>query len=107
MKIFAFLFSFYILALSVVPCTDQAGCGFQTEQTDNHSKEEGHHHDSESKDHCTPFCVCTCCSQAFNHNFYKSAITERKEGVTHECPAYTSSFISEIFFQIWQPPKIS
>ncbi|HND16701.1 MAG TPA: hypothetical protein PLQ17_07425, partial [Saprospiraceae bacterium] len=65
------------------------------------------HHDSESKDHCTPFCVCTCCSQAFNHNFYKSAITERKEGVTHECPAYTSSFISETFFQIWQPPKIS
>jgi len=48
MKYLAFLMTFIILSLSVIPCTDGAGtCSY----------EHGHEHSQDEQDDCTPFCV--------------------------------------------------
>lgn len=67
----------YILALSLVPCTDGVVndvCGSQKIEL----SDSGHSHEhSDHSDDCTPFCTCTCCgsvivvpsSQEFGNHF--------------------------------------
>lgn len=61
MKFFSLILSIYILALSLVPCTDgvvNEVCGSEKIEL----SDSGHSHEhSNHSDDCTPFCTCTCC----------------------------------------------
>ena len=59
MRLFAFILSIIILALSVVPCSDNDNCNQPT--TELSSDHSGHEHQEDS---CTPFCTCSCCGCA-------------------------------------------
>ena len=66
MRIIAFILSFVVLSISLVPCTD----GLATHSHEDTSEAILHEHDhnhvdhdhsEESSDDCPPFCSCTCC----------------------------------------------
>ena len=107
MKFFAFIFSFYILALSCMPCTDKDDCKYEVQTnvskfaTTNHSQ-----HDNDTEN-CSPFCVCACCGQNVTTIFYPVDFAYFTPVATKTFPVYTASFVLEVYFNIWQPPKIS
>ena len=78
-----------------MPCNDKEDCKFMSpnESIDYTNQHSGHETDSEQ---CTPFCLCACCGQSFNSSFYDLNLF----------PIYKTSFISEGYLSIWQPPKI-
>lgn len=74
MKLAWFLFSIYVVSLSLLPCNDIDDCGSfaKTELHKNHSQDKN----TDSQDDlCAPFCSCTCCGvhgfQFQNHIFKK------------------------------------
>lgn len=57
MKVLSLVLSIWILFCSGTPCTDLPAC--------SHSGSEAVHADiagHEDFDHCSPFCVCSCCA---------------------------------------------
>lgn len=54
--IFYILIPVFLVAV-FVPCSDQQVTGVSEKSEFAHS----HNHDEESKDGCSPICVCTCC----------------------------------------------
>ena len=103
MRLSAFILSIIILALSLVPCSDDDNCNEPNiALSSDHS---GHEHDEDS---CTPFCTCSCCGCA---GFVLAAPilnVEFPEVKTQIQPAttYNSDFTSSYFYFFWQPPKI-
>jgi hypothetical protein len=109
-KHFWFLFSIYILLLSVLPCGDIEDCqhkasntvsNFQSSNTDH----QNHHHNAE---HCSPFCTCSCCSIACSV-FEIQKLQFRKISIHHSelKIALRNDFTLYHFLEnIWQPPKI-
>ena len=79
MRVFCFIFSFYLLLLSVQPCQDFAASGFSYPQIENEQAQlhnEGK--DSESESHeCSPFCICSCRQVSIIDNFSVLASSEQ------------------------------
>lgn len=107
MKYLASIFGIYFLFLSLLPCNDMGDCksmdaGAHTEYaTSDHSD---HQSDSET---CPPLCVCVCCGQSVVSVFSASEFTRNLTPSEKVYPALASDFYPEVFFKIWQPPKIS
>lgn len=106
MKIVAFLMAFYILALSLMPCSDM-----HNECKDSKAKTEisqNHNHNQDQDDHCSPFCTCACCATFFTAfsitpiNLQKTVAfaTDKKVAI------HNFSLPSNHFGNIWQPPKV-
>ena len=103
MKIFAYIFSIYILTLTAIPCVDlpEENAMLKTvnisDSTTNHQNEN---------DYCSPFCSCSCCVtpiiyQVFTVEFKCYPIVQAFH------PEINSIFISSPCYTIWQPPKLS
>ena len=59
MKIFAYILSFFILALTVNPCIDRSYDNtLQKLELSQSTNNDNHHTEN---DHCSPFCSCQCC----------------------------------------------
>ena len=60
MRFTAFVFSIYIFALALMPCSDNADHSHNGDNqiaiTQTHSDTAEHHADM-----CSPFCLCQCC----------------------------------------------
>ncbi|WP_368407646.1 DUF6660 family protein [Chryseobacterium edaphi] len=106
MKFLVFIFTFYLMAISLVPCSDvDENSGFSETKVerlqDNH--QSGH------SDVCSPFCTCNCCQMT---------VASFKIEPLLDFPAHIQIYFSKkILFQkndfayqvydhIWQPPKI-
>ncbi len=67
---------------------------------------DNHQHEDES---CSPFCSCACCGQVCYINFQltnMAVVTSLAN--TAQYFMYTNSFLpSNLFGNIWQPPKCS
>ena len=107
MKLLAFIFSIYVLALPCLPCMDVDECnepmkGSVVQAADNC----GHQDEDEA---CAPFCNCSCCGQTVTSNFHTPRITTAKTFVLKNLPSYynTLSLPSDYFGNIWQPPRFS
>jgi hypothetical protein len=104
MKFFAFIISFYFLALSCFPCGDGQECDTKAEQkisaTADHQE---HQHQTEN---CTPFCICACCAASVFCQPVESVKTHKLELQAAKFQ-YEISLISTDLHSIWQPPKIS
>ena len=103
MKVLTLIFSFYLLAMAVRPCSD---CDFQDVKRDIYTTSEHSDHES-GNENCSPFCICACCGQSITNIFYPSTIYRLKPVVEEIFPIYYTSFFSEVYLSIWQPPKIS
>ncbi|MCB0676845.1 MAG: hypothetical protein KDC30_09175 [Saprospiraceae bacterium] len=58
------ILSVYLLALALLPCADEAGCDASIDFARaalEATGGEAHDHGSGCADHCSPFCLCSCC----------------------------------------------
>ena len=106
MKFFAYIMAFYILVLSVVPCSD-----VHNDCKDKKSKTEltqNHDHKQDKDDHCSPFCTCTCCATSVVAiDFTLFQIKKPTDfTISQKVAIRNFSFLSNFFGNIWQPPKI-
>lgn len=105
------IFNLYFLALAVFPCADEAiWCISDVEKTTGVELQnaEGHSHDNECTDYCSPLCTCSCCQMTVRTpikiNFQISALTP-----TFSDPSSLESLLKDLtsLNEIWQPPKLS
>lgn len=107
MKVFTIIFSIYILALSIMPCSDAFNdCNRITTVRESTL---AHNHQSDHNDFCSPFCTCSCCSISVypNANFVSFSIAKPAVGSKVAYPIRDFSFVSNFYGNIWQPPKIN
>jgi hypothetical protein len=110
MKIFCFIFSFYLLLLSTQPCQDLAAGGDTFLQMENKQilpREDGK---PQTENHeCSPFCICSCRQMSISYNYTAlartelAAITIRKISKARTQDNYTDQHLDTI----WQPPKFN
>ena len=101
MKYIAFILSLLIFSMSVSPCSDWYTC--DDNQTTELSPQ--HDHSQDTTDHCTPFCICSCCGVSFT--IAKLKITPKDFSTPIFSPNfyYNSNHSFDYFGNVWQPPK--
>jgi hypothetical protein len=107
MKWFTAIWAFYLMVLSIVPCSDAHNLCNTTQAT--MAAEQTHRHDQDKDDICTPFCHCSCCSVSI------AILTPGFPGENRHAATYVDnkifihdfSFLSGYYGNIWQPPKIN
>ncbi|MEO8516634.1 MAG: DUF6660 family protein [Flavobacterium sp.] len=108
MKHFWMLFSLFLIALTVLPCSDSIECKDTSKITvSENSNHEKHNHESEQ---CSPFCTCACCGITIYK--FQTASISFKENLDFyvqkkELSHYSFNYNKKIILKIWQPPKIS
>jgi len=102
-KIIALIFSFYILALNVLPCNDT------NVSTDNQQIEVAFNTDLEHShtafDLCPPFCTCHCChvhTIDFGSSNFEPLISE----ISSEVLGHSDNLGQDISISLLQPPKV-
>ena len=106
MKFFTLIFSIYILALSVMPCSDVHNvCNTKKSKTE---LTQTHNHQQDQDDNCSPFCTCACCSTSVvSLDFVPFQIKKTTEfSITQKHTIRNFSFVTNFFGNIWQPPKL-
>jgi hypothetical protein len=111
MKKISTIISIYFLALAILPCADEAGwCLFDLEDVFGVELHEttDHSHEKECGDHCSPFCVCSCCQMTVRLPVKASFELTIRIPVLSTPNSLTSS-LSDLtsLNDIWQPPKFS
>lgn len=105
MKFMAFILSITIMALSLMPCKDiNAGTAQQsfTISQSNGAHQCGH------DDHCSPFCLCSCCATTTASEVVRSTVRLKAPVVIRIKKEYNIRnipFSSSFLDNIWQPPK--
>lgn len=105
-KILTLIFSFYLLALAVMPCSDKDDCKYHGSEQSTFATTDHSDHDSDTEN-CSPSCMCACCGQTFRNSFTFYSLALHIPVSSYKFPIYNASFISEVYLSIWQPPKIS
>ncbi len=110
MKFIWFIFSIYLVSLSLLPCNDVDECTdfAKTELHKNHSQDKKS--DTQRNDQCAPFCSCACCG--VNGFQFQSHISKEEKkfsfAYTKKQPIlYVFNNYKIIYLGIWQPPKLS
>ncbi len=105
MKLFTFILSFWMLYLACMPCGDRSDCSMKGKATVSSStNHQQHKNDAE---HCTPFCICSCCSTSLSTNTvtlytFSNQVFEKKT-----YGDYNNPICSDLSLAIWQPPRLS
>lgn len=89
-----------------MPCSDMHNsCNAKNNLT---NKETSHNHDSDSDDHCSPFCTCSCCSSTVSFIPITTFQIEQTIVFGDSSPhlLLDDAIKSNFFGNIWQPPKI-
>jgi hypothetical protein len=100
MKLISYIFSFYLIVLSVVPC-----CSF--DDSGNEITEQGINHENQEEDcgGCSPFFSCEGCAAAT-----VTVEAVRFEIIPAQCiivyTGYIQNSLPGIDYDFWQPPKI-
>ncbi len=104
------ILSMYLLAIAILPCADDAEwCIFDIEATfgiELH-QDADHEHEQQCGDHCSPFCICSCCQITIRLP-EKAALTiaiPQGHGYTFSPQIATFPDLTSIH-DIWQPPKL-
>lgn len=99
------ILTFYMLALSVVPCYDAGNeCNDNRRET---ISAQSHDHKQDKDDVCTPFCTCNCChSSIVSFNFKPFEFNQVKPAVMVQKITVRDFYLfSNYYGTIWQPPK--
>lgn len=107
-KFISYILSIYMLALSLVPCSDgmdfmHSDCDTDTEVVDNSHNHSDHDHE----DLCTPFCICACCgSMAMIPTTidYSGSYAKVPTLCLHN---YQSNYSFDYSKGVWHPPTLS
>ncbi|MEO6287598.1 MAG: DUF6660 family protein [Dyadobacter sp.] len=104
MRIILIILAFYTVALSCIPCQDQAvEAAFSDHVVVNANDQQ----QAADIDLCSPFCICTCCSAITLQQEITSPSLLASFPVFEDLIfAYSSETISGDLTSIWQPPRI-
>lgn len=97
MKILTFIFSLYILGLSVFPCADTVA--FTQQKQDAIVNIDSHQQNNHTDDHCTPFCICSCCHSNVTLQLFATII----KPVTFQ-KDFTSNIVQQYISILRTPP---
>ncbi|GAT63988.1 DUF6660 family protein [Paludibacter jiangxiensis] len=102
MKLLAYILSFYVILLTLMPCVDLPQDNRLHRQEITAQTSTTHH---DYQDICSPFCTCNCCSGPVVCTSVKIEIN----GAIAE-PRRFSSYLPasefNLYCSIWQPPKL-
>ncbi len=103
MKFLASIMAVIILALSMMPCTDEEALMHAGNTSD--LAQQAKCPEQQHSDDCSPLCTCSCCASFFA--FFQSS---NKANLVLQAPApvYSSLVVSTTFsipLPIWQPPR--
>jgi len=110
MKILIQILALYMLAISLLPCSDG---GYGIVDMIQHITEIGcneditHRHSGSCGDHeCPPFCVCSCCSPSTLNIPTDTRIQFKKYSTpfTQTSFLYEDSYSFSFIQHIWHPP---
>lgn len=110
MKVFCFIFSVYILLLSLAPCSEMIEFAESlnkkpsqqvTLQNDNKTDANG--------ENCSPFCICSCCHFSTVYQFKTFSVTSKQivQPVSTNPNFYQNPYAKEYKTSVWQPPKFN
>ncbi|MDP4189500.1 MAG: hypothetical protein Q8907_06505 [Bacteroidota bacterium] len=102
MKVIAYILSIYVLVLIAIPCADKPDDNLLHKPEITQGSPSGHHQDM---DHCSPFCVCSCCASPVVLQFY--AFPANLIYVQVDFPELVPDFHSATLNSVWQPPRLS
>jgi hypothetical protein len=109
-KFFVLLFSAYLLALNVLPCSDLAQHAANQEIehliVDQDSSSHDHNHGDEA-DSCSPFCICACCGVITGFELSPIQLPSSNLNLVEYFALYQDDAHSNELLFIWKPPKIS
>ncbi len=105
MKAFVFIFSIYLLAIAVLPCSDAENeCRTETAAS---SFVQQHSHQTDHNDFCSPLCTCNCCNLTIEvkHAAVKVKNARVLSQKKLKYSLHTSPYVSGFYGNIWHPPK--
>jgi hypothetical protein len=103
--IVAFLLAFYVLALSCIPCQDEAA-PLPDSKTSSATVAAGGGTHQEAVDLCSPFCICACCASV---TISATVAALPENAVSQLIPPAGFSYLQVLYTGdrtgIWQPPQ--
>lgn len=107
MRFLSFILSLYVLALSVVPCLDDASYDVNSFGVEiSHTSHDHNHDNSNESDLCTPFCTCACCGSLIT----VPAVQEVVEAKVMLSATYLFTHNLDYSFTytkgVWRPPVV-
>lgn len=100
-KLFTFIFAFYILLLSTLPCCAVDNCNDETQQTQTADK----HEHNDSCQNCSPFTLCgNCVGFTFIANSLQVDLAQQFTEQTFS--GYIQSYLPQYISSFWQPPRL-
>jgi hypothetical protein len=103
-KLTCFIFTLYLACLAVYPCSDRYTCADEKKAGITIVDTTDHDHDANESDHCTPFCICSCCSTSMQATALLNIDLQQTTHNTVFIP-YRENYIPNSSHSIWQPPK--
>ena len=97
--------AFLLVALSCMPCTDDAD-GVKADSAKTELSKSTTPLQDNRADGCSPFCTCNCCTAfafIFNPTQTGHSYLPQSEKIAVHLPAT----VSEISLPVWQPPQLS
>ncbi|WP_300600540.1 DUF6660 family protein [Niabella sp.] len=105
MKSWAFLYGFYILAISMWPCNDAYARSTGSKLAVVASGT--HHHKAAANDVCSPLCSCHCCNTAASPAFQCVKFSTATPLVKiNKFPVWQFAAAAGYYGTIWQPPRL-
>jgi hypothetical protein len=104
MKFFAFIMSIIVLALSCMPCMDEASA-MKNEKAKIEISKPGTEQTTDHNDSCSPFCTCDCCAGfSINHSMTSFSILDLTSSNIYS--SFLPSHLIRVSLPIWQPPRV-
>jgi hypothetical protein len=111
MKVFCFIFTVYILFLSLQPCdemtaiADLRAAQVSLEETQIQAGERA----EKETDDCSPFCICSCCHFSTAYQFKTFSVTNKITASAISGPnfPYQNPYYQIYKTSVWQPPKFN
>ena len=106
MKLMPLLLSIYLLSLSFLYCNDEKDAIIISNVISavSNTQDGDHQHDFE---YCTPFCICSCCGIFLNIDNLATYNLADISFYSEELFIADDIFNSNLYYSIWQPPKLS
>ncbi|MBN8701273.1 MAG: hypothetical protein J0L54_16820 [Chitinophagales bacterium] len=100
-KLFTFIFSFYILFLSTVPCCAVDNCNDDVQQSQTSDR---HEHNDGCKN-CSPFTLCGNCA-GFTFIANSLQVDTPQQFTQQTFSGYIQSYLPQYVSSFWQPPRL-
>lgn len=96
--------SFWLLIVACIPCNDNKECS--SPKPEQVSATTSHHQHNHQTEHCSPFCICSCCASSVFYASSKPLDIPYSISITQEYAYFNIAPSSKISFGIWQPPRL-